>query len=168
MVKVYLKIKNANMKKILIALDYDPTAQKVAETGYELAKAMNATTILLHVTSDVTQYAYLDYSPIMGFGGFGAANTLEKDTDGQLKKVAEQYLAGSKKHLGDDKIQTMVRSGVFGETILTTATELKVNIIVMGTHGRRGLEKVLVGSVAENVLHHSTIPIMIIPTREIQ
>jgi nucleotide-binding universal stress UspA family protein len=68
------------MKKVLIALDYDPTAQKVAETGHEMAKAMNAQTILLHVISDATYYSYLDYSPIMGFAGFSGVDAIQTDT----------------------------------------------------------------------------------------
>jgi len=55
------------MKKILIALDYDPTAQKVAEIGYGIAKAMNAQPVLLHVITDVTQYSYLDYLDISDY-----------------------------------------------------------------------------------------------------
>ena len=154
------------MKKILIALDYNPTAQKVAETGHKLAKAMKARTILLHVISDATYYSSLNYSPIMGFGGF-SRDTIQIDTAEELKKVAQDYLDKSKQHLGDEKIQTVVKNGVFGETILKTATELKVDIIVMGNHSRRGLEKILVGSVAENVLNHSLIPVFIIPTRSL-
>ncbi len=154
------------MKKILIALDYNPTAQKVAETGHDLAKAMNAQLILLHVTSDAPYYSSLDYSPIMGFEGFNSVVTIQTDNGEELKKAAQDYLDKSKKHLGDETIQTIVRSGVFGETILKTASEINADIIVMGTHSRRGLEKILVGSVAENVLHHSSIPLLIIPTKE--
>lgn len=153
------------MKKILIALDYDPTAQKVAETGYTLAKAMHAQAILLHVTSDASYYSSLNYSPIMGFGGFNSVDTVQTDNVEELMRVAQDYLAKTKRHLGDEKIQAIVKSGLFGETILNTASELKADIIVMGTHGRRGLEKILVGSVAENVLHHSSIPLLIIPTK---
>jgi nucleotide-binding universal stress UspA family protein len=155
------------MKKILIALDYNPTAQKVAETGHKLAKAMKARTILLHVISDATYYSSLNYSPIMGFGGVSSVDTVQTDTAEDLKKVAQNYLDNSKQHLGDEKIQTVVKNGVFGETILNTATELNVDIIVMGTHSRRGLEKILMGSVAENVFHHSLIPVFIIPTRSL-
>lgn len=154
------------MKKILIALDYNPTAQKVAETGYALAKAMNAQTILLHVISDITYYSSLDYSPVMGFGGFSSVATVQTDTVEQIKKAAQTYLDKSKEHLGDDKIQTVIKNGDYGETILNTATELKVDIIVMGTHSKRGLEKILVGSVAEKVLHQSLIPLFIIPTKD--
>ena len=153
------------MKKILIALDYNPTAQKVAETGYALAKAMNAKTILLHVISDVTYYSSLDYSPIMGFGGFSSVHTIQTDTIGEIEKIAQTYLDKSKQHLGDESIQTVVKNGDYGETILKSAKELDIDIIVMGTHSKRGLEKILVGSVAEKVLHHSLIPVFIIPTK---
>ncbi len=147
-------------------MDYDPGAEKVAKTGHELAKAMHATTILLHVTSDVTRYSYLDYSPIMGFGGLNTFEKTETEMTETLENVAQEYLDKSKLHLGDETIQTIVRNGNFGETISSTAQEVKADIIVMGTHGRRGLEKILMGSVAENVLRRSTIPILIIPTRQ--
>lgn len=155
------------MKNVLIALDYNPSAQKVAEIGHKLAKAMKARTILLHVISDATYYSSLNYSPIMGFGGFSSVDTVQTDAAEDLKKVAQNYLDKSKQHLGDEKIQTVLKNGVFGETILNTAAELNVDIIVMGTHSRRGLEKIIMGSVAENVLHHSLIPVFIIPTRSL-
>ena len=163
-----INLNSSKMKNILIALDYDPTAQTVAETGHKLAKAMKARTILLHVISDATYYSSLNYSPIMGFGGFSSIDTIQTETAEELKKVAQNYLDKSKQHLGDEKIQTVVRSGDFGETILKTATDLNVDIIVMGTHSRRGLKKILMGSVAENVLHHSLIPLFIIPTRDLE
>ena len=153
------------MKKVLIALDYNPSAQKIAEAGFDLAKAMNAQTILLHVTSDATYYSSLNYSPIMGFGGFSNSYLAETDTNEKIKKAAQIFLDKSKEHLGDDKIETVVKDGDFGETILNTAKELNVDIIVMGTHSRRGLDKILMGSVAEKVLHHSSIPLFIIPTK---
>src|SRR5688572_29038403 len=140
------------MKKILIALDYDSAAQKVAEMGYDLAKAMNGTAVLLHVISDANQYSYLEYSPVMGFSGFSNANVAQKDNE-ELEKMALEYLNQCKKHLHGGSIETIVRNGVFGETIIAVAVEMNVDLIVMGTHGRRGLEKMFLGSVAENVLH---------------
>lgn len=152
------------MKTILIALDYNPSAEKVAETGYKLATAMNAHSILLHVVSDIAYYSSLNYSPIMGFESVG--NAVETNNAVELEKVAQNYLDKSKQHLNDDNIQTIVKSGDFAETILSTAKEMNVDIIVMGSHSRRGLEKILVGSVAESVLHHSTLPLFIIPTND--
>ena len=55
-------MKTDKIKKVLIALDYNPTAQKVAETGYSISKAMNAEVILLHVISDPVYYSSIEYS----------------------------------------------------------------------------------------------------------
>ena len=154
------------MKKILIALDYNPSAQKVAEVGHQLAKSMKARVTLLHVISDFKYYSSLNYSPLMGFESF--SNAVETEGAMELKRVAQNYLQSSKEHLVDETIQTTVRSGEFAKTILDTAKELEADIIVMGTHSRRGLEKILVGSVAEQVLNHSLIPLFIIPTRSIE
>ncbi|MBO9684296.1 MAG: universal stress protein [Flavisolibacter sp.] len=156
------------MKKVLIALDYDPTAQKIAEAGYGLAKAMNARTILLHVISDPVYYSSLNYSPIMGFDGFNSIDTIQPEAADELKKTAQNFLEESKKFLGDESIETVVSSGEFGDAILETARKLNADIIVLGTHGRRGLDKILVGSVTENVLRDSLIPLYIIPTKGIQ
>lgn len=154
------------MKKILIALDYNPSAQKVAEVGHQLAKSMKARVTLLHVISDFKYYSSLNYSPIMGFESF--SNAVETEGSGELKRVALNYLKRSKEHLNDETIQTTVKSGEFAKTILETAKEIEADFIVMGTHSRRGLEKILVGSVAEQVLNHSLIPLFIIPTRLIE
>lgn len=151
-------------KKILIALDFDPTAQKVAEIGYNLAKAVEAHPVLLHVTNDATNYSYLNYSPLMGFEGYNGLDTTQADAADELKNMSQDYLDKSKRHLNDENIQTVVKNGDSGKAIVDTAKELKAEIIVMGTHSRRGLEKILMGSVAEYVLHHTSIPVLIIPT----
>src|SRR5688500_12680790 len=137
-------------KNILIALDYSPTATGVAEVGYELAKTMNARTILLHVVADATYYSSLKYSPILGFDNFSSINVIQTDTDEQLKIASYKYLDQLKQLLGDKSIQTVVKSGECGEAILSTAAEVNADIIVVGTHSRRGFEKMLLGSIAEN------------------
>lgn len=156
------------MKKVLIALDFDPSAQKIAETGYELAKSMNAQVILLHIISDATYYSSLNYSPIMGFDSFSNLDIVQTDAVSGLKEAALSYLEKSKTFLGDDSIQTIVKDGDFGDGILETANETKADIIVLGTHSRRGLEKILMGSVAEKVMHKSSIPLFIIPTKGVE
>jgi nucleotide-binding universal stress UspA family protein len=154
------------MKKILIAVDYDPSAQQIAETGYALAKSMNAQVVLLHVTSDYVYYSSLDYSPILGYDSFSNLGALQTNAVEELAKAAENYLQATKQHLGDDSIKTVVRDGDFGEVILEVAKEMNIDIIVLGTHGRRGLDKILMGSVAEKVLRNSQIPMFIIPTKK--
>ena len=159
-------MKTNKMKKVLIALDYNPTAQKVAETGFSLAKSMGAEVILLHVISDPVYYSSMEYSPIMGFNGYMDMGPVQLDSIAGLKNASQQFLDKSKQHLDDKTIQTLVTEGDFAESILSTAKELHVDIIVMGSHSRRWLDEILMGSVTEKVLHHTSIPLFIIPTRK--
>ena len=159
-------MKTNKMKKVLIALDYNPTAQKVAETGFSMAKAMNAEVILLHVISDPVYYSSTEYSPIMGFTGYMDKVLLQLDSVDGLKNASQLFLDKSKHHLGDKTIQTLVKEGDFAESILKTAKDLHADIIVMGSHSRKWLENIVMGSVTEKVLHHTSIPLFIIPTKK--
>jgi nucleotide-binding universal stress UspA family protein len=159
-------MKANKVKKVLIALDYNPTAQKVAEKGFSLAKALGAEVILLHVISDEIYYSAVEYSPIMGFNGFMEMGPLQLQGVDGLKKAALQFLTKSKQHLGDKTIQIVVGEGELAETILKTAKEFHADIIVIGSHSRKWLENIVMGSVTESVLHQTTLPLYIIPTKK--
>jgi len=154
------------LKKVLIALDYDPTAQKVVEAGASLAKSMNAKVVLLHVITDPLFYSTSGYSPIMGFNGYMDMDPIQLESVDGLKNASLQYLDKSKQHLGDDTIQTLVKEGDFAESILNTAKEINADVIVMGSHSRKWLENIIMGSVTEKVLKHTSIPLFIIPTKQ--
>lgn len=156
-------MKTNKILKVLIALDYNPTAQKVAESGFSMAKAMKAEITLLHVISDPVYYYSTEYSPIMGFNGFLEASQLNVDG---LKNAALQYLDKTAHHLGDKTIRTLIIEGDFAESILKTAKEIHSDIIILGSHSRKWLENVLMGSVTEKVLRQTTIPLIIIPTKK--
>ncbi|HPH84001.1 MAG TPA: universal stress protein [Ferruginibacter sp.] len=151
------------MKKILIAVDYNPSAEKVAETGYTMAKAMGAEVTIVHVITDAAYYA-IDYSPIMGYQGGYTAGTMELIED--IKKEAELFLAASVKHLGDSQIKTVVLEGDTIDSIITYSQEWPADLIVMGSHSHRGLERLFVSDVATHVLKQSKIPLLIIPVED--
>lgn len=153
------------MKKVLIALDYDPTAKKVAEVGFEFAKTMGAEVILIHVISDPVYYSSTDYSPIMGFTGYLNTDPLQLNTIEVLKTASLNFLDKTRKHLGDSAIQTVVEEGDFAESIIKTAKKLHADMIVLGSHSHKWLENIVMGSVTEEVLRQSTIPLFIIPTK---
>jgi nucleotide-binding universal stress UspA family protein len=144
------------MKKVLIALDYDQTAQKVANVGYSIAKDMNAEVILLHVISN----------PVLYYSSYMAMAPSQINSVTELKEVAQNFIDKTKHNLGDKTIQTIIKEGDTAESILESAKKLKADIIVMGTHSRKWLENILMGSVAENVLKHTTLPLFIIPTKK--
>jgi nucleotide-binding universal stress UspA family protein len=153
------------INKILIALDYNPTAQKVAEVGFSLAKAMGTEIILLHVIADETYYSALEYSQVEGFNNYMDFGSLQQDS---MQKTAEHFLEKIKTHLGDKSIKTIAKEGDFAESILKTAKDLHADLIVMGSHSQRWLENIIMGSVTEKVLRHTTIPLFIIPTKKHQ
>jgi len=159
-------MKANKMKKVLIALDYDPTARKVAEEGYSLAKTMGAKVMLLHVIADATYYSALEYSPPTGFLGFNYTDALHLLDEGGLEKATKHFLDKFKSHLGDETIKTLIKEGDFAEAILKTAKDLHVDVIVLGSHSRRWLEEILMGSVTEKVLHHTSVPLFIVPTKQ--
>lgn len=153
------------MKKVLIAIDFAPSAQKVAEQGYALAKAMNAKIILLHVIEDVLYYSSSSYDPIMGFGGFVNTDFLSNEANDNIEKEAIAYLEKTKLHLQDDGIQILIAYKNTAEAILKTAKNEKCNLIVIGSHSRNILEEILLGSTAHKLLKHTTIPMYIIPIK---
>ncbi len=159
-------MKTNEVKKILVALDYDPTAKQVAERGFSIAESMGAELILLHVIADPEYYSLPQYNPIMGFTGYVDIQPLELDVIENLKKASQKFLDKSKHHLGDNSIQTLVKEGVFADCILEAAKDLHVDIIVMGSHSRRWLENIVMGNVTEKVLRHTSIPLLIIPTKK--
>ncbi len=159
-------MKTNKVSKVLIALDYNPTAQKVAEVGFSLAKSMNAEVVLLHVITDPVFYSTSGYSPIMGFTGYVYTGAVHLDSVDGLKNASLQYLEKSKQHLGDNTIRTMVKEGDFADAILETAKEVNADIIVVGSHSRKWLENIVMGSVTEKVLHHTSIPLLIVPTKK--
>jgi nucleotide-binding universal stress UspA family protein len=155
-----------NMKKVLIALDYDPTAQKVAETGYFWAESMKARVMLLHVIAEPAYYSSPEYSPITGFAGYMDMSNDHLDSIDGLINASQQYLEKLKVHLGDKKIETVVKEGDIAEAVLKTAKEMHADMIIMGSHSRNWLENIVMGSVTEKVLHGTAMPLLIIPTKK--
>lgn len=149
------------MKKVLIALDYDSTSQKVAERGFTMAKAMQAEIILLHVISNPTLY-YTGYT-----GSFVGMMPIQTKNADDLKTVAQNFLDKIKHDFGNESIQTIVKEGDTANSILETAKQLHADIIVLGTHSRKWLENILMGSVAEKVLEDTILPLFIIPTKKV-
>jgi nucleotide-binding universal stress UspA family protein len=159
-------MKTNKMKKVLIALDYNPTAQKVAEIGFSMAKAMNAEVTLLHVISEMVYYSSTEYDPIMGFTGFREVGSIELNNLDTLKNASFNYLDKTRQHLGDSTAHTLVEEGDIAESILKAAKAIQADLIVIGSHSQKWLKNILMGSVTEKVLSLTTLPLFIIPTKK--
>ena len=150
-------MKTTNFKKVLIALDYDASSTKVAETGFSMAQAMHAETILLHVINELPVY----------YSAYNYNHEFKVDMLDDLRITTQKFLDKAKKHLGDDgSIKTVLMDGEIAETILKTGKEMNADVIVMGSHSRKWLEEIIMGSEAEDVLKKTTIPLFIVPTKK--
>lgn len=149
------------MKKILIALDYHPSAEGIAKKGYEIARAFNASVAIVHVITDAAWYAQ-EYSPIMGFQG-NYTNVTNELVD-SIKTEAEKYLAATVAHLGDNTIATKVLDGDTADAILEFSKEWNAELIVLGSHSHHGFEKIFGTDTALSILKGSKVPVLAIPS----
>ena len=141
-----------NMKKILIAVDNDPTSEKIALNGFQLASQLNAEIALLSVV-DLTMLITEGAVTPKEFADI-TINDYKKNQQMLINTVFKDY-----------KVCTFVEEGIPHEVILKVAQEWDANIIVLGTHGRTGISHLIMGSVAEKIVRHSEIPVFIIPSK---
>ena len=143
-------------KKILVPVDGSPTANKGLLEAVKLAKSQKATLIVLHVVDEnvVTQSA-------MG-GGYFIEGLLEGLLENG-KKVLAKAVADAKKQRVTVKPVLIEDIGfTVAEIIVAQAKKLKADVIVLGTHGRRGVSRLLMGSDAEGVVRTTTVPVLLV------
>ncbi len=138
-------------KKILIPTDGSEIAEKAVEHGIKLAKALNARVYGLYVI-DISAFAGIPTEAVwesmrvlLEEEGKKALSTVEK--------LAEEHGV---------ECETIIREGIPSEDIVNVAKEKGVDLIVMGTAGRTGLDRFLLGSVAEKVVRTSSCPVMVV------
>jgi len=136
--------------KILIAIDNNPSAEKIALNGLQLAKQLNAEVALVSIVDPD------DHS------GRDAATPRELD-DMMEHNLNRSQLAVIENVFKKFPVKSFVETGTPYKVILETAERWGANIIVMGTHGRKGLPHLLLGSVAEDVVRHSKKTVVVIP-----
>lgn len=149
-------------KKILVALDFSSSAHLVAEQGQVLAESLNAELHLVHILADWTYYSGMNYSPILGFtsADFGAHQSVQNQ---ELRNSAMSYLEKTKSYLNYDNTHLHVEEGTVENVIARMCDDLDFDYIVIGSHGRNKIDKILIGSNTEKVLASVNIPTVVIP-----
>jgi nucleotide-binding universal stress UspA family protein len=141
-------------KNILIATDGSAVGDKAIAQGIGLAKAFNAKVIVVKVTE---MWSALD---IAGRDALSKIETYEKAASGAAKEILAKAAAAAEK--AGVKVETLhVPDRSPADGIVSTADQRDCDLIVMGSHGRRGLNKLLLGSQAQNVLTHTKRPVLI-------
>ncbi|MFN8383165.1 MAG: universal stress protein [Anaerolineales bacterium] len=139
-------------KKILVPLDGSALAETVLPHAQAIAKTEGAEIILLSVPV-IPSLEFLARSPNL------ANKVIES-----AKVDTEEYLLKEEAKLTEEgaKVTHIMREGPIPEIILKVAEEVHADMIAMSTHGRSGIERWLMGSVADRVVHYSHIPVMLI------
>jgi len=139
--------------KILIAVDSSEFSMQAAKKGLELAHQIGAKVALLFVVDTYKATGNID----AGILPEQAMIILKKEAEQTLDELAEMY--------NGNAILKFMPEGHPTKDILKTAEIWEADLLVMGTHGRTGLLHLLVGSVAEYVVRHSKIPVMVVPSK---
>ncbi len=139
------------MRRILVATDFSPVFESLVAHAAGLARQFEAELVLVHVfTRDEYAAAHAD----TGMAVDEYAHELRTEMRYRI-----ELLGG----IGIPVQFDAVEGRSTPEQIIATAQTLKVDLIVIGTHGRTGLRRVVLGSVAEEVLRHAPCPLLVVP-----
>jgi len=141
-------------KRFLVPIDGSPTAQRGFEHALGLAKACHASLVLLHVIEH-----YPAMAEMASAGGWELINT-------NLRQYGRAALDEATRAAHDAGVASEARleepSARVCDAIVSQARERECDLIVMGTQGRRGLSRALLGSDAERVVHMSPVPVLLV------
>ena len=145
-------------KNILIPTDGSPLSQKAALKGIALAKSVGAKVTAFFAAPPATPIVYRNHLPV----GFTTPAEHQKLID----QTAERYLdvvRQAAKKAGVPCETIAVTSDYPADTILKTAKKKKCDLIVMATHGRRGISGMILGSETQRVVTRAEIPVLVYP-----
>ncbi len=139
------------IKTILFPTDFSQGARAAMEYAVSMAKDCQAKLILLYVIQDISIAEW--YIP----SSLSAADLVE-DMQKSAAKEMDKWQAEAKQQLKD--VEALVLRGVPFVEIIKTAKDKKADMIVIGTHGRTGIDHMLFGSTAEKVVRKSHCPVL--------
>jgi len=140
------------LRRILVPVDFTETSDRALGYAIELARKFEATITVMH--------AY--QIPVYGFPD--AAYITASEIATQISNAAQTRLDAiiETNKTSGVQMNAILRDGVPWEEVNNVAAETHADLIIIGTHGRRGLARALLGSVAENVIRTSTVPVLVI------
>jgi len=139
-------------RKILCPIAFDNSSRAALEIACELAEARGATVHLLHVARVPTPDMDVPLP-------FNADPRWERSARTKLERIARDKLEGKVRY------QLHVVSGTPDDDVVRMANEIGADLIVMATHGRKGLSHFILGSVAERVMRESDCPVLTMRTK---
>ncbi len=138
-------------RRILVPLDGSPLSEGVLGHLKAFGAGNGAETILLRVTNPAAEFSFSD--PAIASS---TVNEIAAETRSYMQGVVDQLKAKGM------RVSLVLRDGPIADTILAVARENKVDMIAMSTHGRTGVRRMLMGSIAEEVVRQSPVPVMLV------
>ena len=152
------------IEKILIAIDDSAHAEHAAEYGFDIARKFNAAVGLVNiVVPAMMPQMSTSNDPILGMPSMGVGIEEIELLDIQKNQSENIIDRTIKKFAGDMPVTHFTEYGQTSDGIITCSQEFKADLIVIGTHSRTGIDRLLMGSVAEHVVRHSEIPVLVVP-----
>jgi nucleotide-binding universal stress UspA family protein len=144
------------IRRILCPTDFSEFAQRALHQAVPLARWYDASLTALHVVPPAVPVDGMFPQPLPPLANEGVRTRLERDLDAFVAPAREAGVA----------CHTALREGAVPARILEVARELPADLLVMGTHGQGGLERLVLGSVTESVLRKAPCPVLSIPREE--
>jgi universal stress protein A len=139
------------LKEILVPVDFTKCTEKALSYAVPFARQFGATVTLLHVVEPT-------FMPAVEMGVVVEVDSKE-DVQRELEKLRTRFA-------GEVSCQIMMRRGIAESEIVNAARELASDLIILSTHGRSGLDRLLLGSTAERVVRRAGCPIFIVRPHE--
>jgi nucleotide-binding universal stress UspA family protein len=152
------------ISKILIGIDDSKFAEHAAEYGFDLARKFNAAVGLVNIVEPVIlPESSTSIDPLMSTA-FQSTSIEEMDLLNIQKSQSENVVERTIKKLGEGVLVTQFSEyGSTADGIISCSKEFGADLIVIGTHNRSGLDRWLLGSIAEDVVRQSEIPVLVVP-----
>lgn len=136
--------------KIICALDLSNHSSAVAEYAACVARAFNASLTAVNVTPVLTQYLGVNVT----------ARSIDRMARDLHSSAEENLQAFVREHFPGMDVNTVAISGYPADEIVSLAEKSEADLIIMGTHGHQGIDRILFGSVAESVVRNSHVPVI--------
>ena len=143
--------------RIMLATDGSKLSQKAVKIAIDMASKFNAELVAVKVIPRYVQ-TYFE-------GSFTVADIDVKSIEAQWAAGAQQVLdkiATSATAKGVSVKTSVIKSDDISEGLVKAANKMKVDLIVMASHGRKGIKRLLLGSETQNVLTHSEVPVLVL------
>ena len=147
------------IQTIMVATDFSAASQAATTYAFELTRALEAELYLIHVVpqADVDVLRALRHHLESQISSDALVETYYKNAEDQFDTIVDQNNGG------DVLKERLIVTGQAADEIVSWAAAKQVQLIILGTHGRSGLDHVLLGSVAERVIRQAQTAVLVIP-----